>query len=230
MGRRSVPTRPSIDFVSPSMESRRVPCAWAIGLALAAHYSEAYTVDSIFGLSEIADKIDTASMLQPSGLTARGTCPEYPSPYGPAMNCGRTVRQCGVLAIDTGLGTYGGLGGAIDKDNANSGETDQTNPPYELPGAKVHGLWFEGPPYGDSYCWDIYGTSNSYIPGEEWVLPEYPGTAQSCEDQDWVFDPEAYCASNKCDSAYAIPSCYNVKAGSTRCPVESRAGVRMSAD
>ena len=94
----------------------------------------------------------------------------------------------------------------------------------------MHGLWFEGPPYGDSYCWDIYGTSNSYIPGEEWVLPEYPGTAQSCEDQDWVFDPEAYCASNKCDSAYAIPSCYNVKAGSRRCPVESRAGVRMSAD
>ena len=75
------------------------------------------------------------------------TCPEYPSPYGPSMYCGTTVKQCGVLAIDTGLGTYGGIGGAI-ADNVNTGGTDQTNPPYSLPEAKVHGLWFEGPPYG----------------------------------------------------------------------------------
>jgi len=72
----------------------------------------------------------------------------------------------------------------------------------------------------DSYCWDFYGDSSSYIPGDEWLLPDYPGTDLSCEDQAWAMDPAAYCATNPCEGTATegydtstIPSCFNVKAG-----------------
>lgn len=108
------------------------------------------------------------------------------------MDCGPHVQQCGVLSIDTGLGFYGGLFG-WNCPNATfpTGCTDQTHPPYAQPLAKVHGLWFETPPYGNSQC----------LNSTDWET--------ACEDQSWVFAPAAYCEEQTCDNG--IPTCYSMK-------------------
>ena len=98
-----------------------------------------------------------------------------------------------MLAIDTGLGFYGGLNGSKCANSSSpTGCTDQTNPPYSQPRAKVHGLWFETPPYGNSSC----------LHSHDWDT--------ACQNQSWVFTPEAYCKEQACDSA-GIPQCYSVK-------------------
>jgi ribonuclease I len=109
------------------------------------------------------------------------------------MDCGARVQQCGVLSIDTGLGFFGGINGSsCANSSAPTGCTDQTNPPYRQPRAKVHGLWFETPPYGSSAC----------LHSADWDT--------ACQNQSWVFAPDEYCAEQECDDG--LPACYSVKA------------------
>lgn len=125
-------------------------------------------------------------------LAAAAPCPNIPVPFSPHMDCGANVRQCGVLAVDTGLGFFGGLGGAgCPGSDKRTGCTDGIHPPYSLPSARVHGLWPQTAPYGTSEC----------VPSSDY------GTA--CQNQAWVFAPEAFCKTESCQDG--VPSCYSAK-------------------